>query len=57
MVRATEKAIDVPILRKKIGGTVYIVTGTLSDSARETAVDKMRRIILNEAETLAKASD
>lgn len=57
MVNGAKGTANVPTLQRKIGGTIYIVTGVLSDTARENAVDKMRRIIINEAETLAKASD
>lgn len=36
-----------PTLRQTIKGTEYIVTGKFSPNARETAVEKMRRVILN----------
>jgi len=41
-------------LKKKIGGTTYIVTGHFSENARETATDKVRRIILKESENISK---
>ena len=42
-----------PTFSKIIGGTTYIVTGQLSQTARETAADKIRRMILNEASRLS----
>ena len=41
-----------PTLEKRIGATVYRVTGTFSDTATETAVTKMRRLVLRDAEKL-----
>ena len=35
--------------QRTIGGTTYIVVSEFSSTARETAVEKMRRIILDEA--------
>ena len=43
-----------PTFSKTISGTTYIVTGQLSQTARETAADKIRRMILNEASKLPK---
>lgn len=40
---------DLPILERKIGGTIYIVESAFSTTATESAVEKIRRIILNEA--------
>ncbi len=37
-----------PILRRKVGGTEYIITGRYSPTARETAAAKLRRLILND---------
>lgn len=37
-----------PILRRKVGGTEYIITGSYSPTARETAAAKLRRLILND---------
>ena len=39
-------------LEKRIGATVYRVTGTFSDTATETATAKMRRLVLRDAEKL-----
>lgn len=36
-----------PTLRRKLGGTEYIVTGRHSPTARETATAKLKRLILN----------
>ena len=41
-----------PTLEKRIGATVYRVTGTFSDTATETAATKMRRLVLRDAEKL-----
>lgn len=43
---------DRPILERKIGGTTYIVESTFSKTATKSAVDKIGRIILNEAEKI-----
>lgn len=43
-------------LERKIGGTTYIVTGQFSATARETAVEKIQRIILKESEKLLKSA-
>lgn len=41
-------------LERKIGGTTYIVTGQFSTTARETAIEKIERIILQESEKLSE---
>ena len=43
-------------LEREISGTTYIVTGQFSATARETAVEKMQRIILKEFERLSKSA-
>lgn len=43
-----------PTLEKKIGGTTYKVTSVYSKKATETAVEKMRRLILKDAEIVLK---
>ncbi|MCI8657487.1 MAG: hypothetical protein HFF72_08625 [Oscillospiraceae bacterium] len=43
-------------LEREISGTTYIVTGQFSATARETAVEKMQRIILKESERLSKSA-
>lgn len=43
-------------LEREISGTTYIVTGHFSPTARETAVEKMQRIILKESEKLYKSA-
>lgn len=46
-----QKETRTPIVTEtKIGATVYRVTGTFSKDAKETAVDKMRRLILRDVE-------
>ena len=39
-----------PTIEKKIGGTTYRITSVYSRNATETAVQKMRRLILKDAE-------
>lgn len=43
-----------PTMEKKIGGTVYKITSVYSKNATETAVQKMRRLILKDAEIVLK---
>ncbi len=43
---------DLPTLERKIGNTVYCVEATLSKTATENPVEKLRRIILKESERL-----
>ena len=43
-----------PTLTRKIGGTTYIVTSVYSKNATETAVQKMRRLILKDADKVLK---
>ena len=38
------------ITKTSIGGTVYIVESMVSDTAKETAYDKLKRMILGELE-------
>lgn len=40
------------MVEKEIGGTVYIVRIQFSDNARETAVEKVKRLILHDIERL-----
>ena len=37
----------VAVTQKSIGGTIYYVESQISDSARETAYDKVKRLILS----------
>ena len=41
----------VAILEKTIGDTTYIVEYAVSDHARETAYDKIKKLILNDTES------
>ena len=43
-----------PTMEKKIGGTTYKVTSVYSQKATETAVEKMRRLILKDAEKVMR---
>lgn len=43
-----------PTLEKKIGRTTYKVTSVYSRNATETAVQKMQRLILKDAEKVLK---
>ena len=45
-----------PTITRKIGGTTYIVTSEYSKNATETAVQKMQRLILKDAEKVLKNS-
>ena len=39
------------ITEKQIGDTIYIVESAISDNAKETVYNKLKRLILNEAES------
>ena len=39
------------ITRKAIGGTVYVVESMVSEAAKETAYDKLKRLILTGAKS------
>lgn len=41
-------------MEKKIGGTIYRITSVYSKNATETAVQKMRRLILKDSEIVLK---
>lgn len=43
-----------PTIERKIGNTIYIVTAQYTTTATETAVKKMRRLILKESEKVLK---
>lgn len=43
-----------PTMEKEIGGTTYKITSVYSKNATETAVEKMRRLILKDAEIVLK---
>ena len=43
-----------PTMERKIGGTIYKVTSVYSRNATETAVQKMRRLILKDADKVLK---
>lgn len=45
-----EKTIS--ITEKAIGGTLYIIESAVSSAAKETAYDKLKRMILNEIKSL-----
>lgn len=51
---AQDSGIPGPTIELKISGTTYIVTSTYSQKATETAVEKMRRLILKDAEKVLK---
>lgn len=50
-----DKGITGPTIERRIGGTTYIVTSTYSPKATETAVEKMRRLLLKDAEIVLKS--
>ena len=43
-------------IQKSIGGTLYIVESVTSDTARETACDKIERLILGSLQTSKKSA-
>lgn len=43
-------------IQKSIGGTLYIVESVTSDTARETACDKIERLILGSLQTGKKSA-
>lgn len=45
------------ITRKTIGGTVYVVESMVSDTARETVYDKIKRLVLTGAKSRENISD
>jgi len=45
------------ITETSIGGTVYIVESLISESAKETAYTKVKRLILSNSKDLIKLSD
>lgn len=45
------------ITETSIGGTVYIVESMVSDTAKETAYTKVKRLILNNSRNLNKLSN
>ena len=49
-----ESDLNGPTITRKIGGTTYIVTSEYSKNATETAVQKMQRLILKDAEKVLK---
>ena len=42
------------VTKKQIGDTIYIVESAVSPAAKETAYDKVKRLILNDTEFLQK---
>ncbi len=42
------------VIKKTIGDTTYIVENVLSERARETAYQKVKRLILNDADSLIR---
>lgn len=44
----------ISVIKKTIGDTVYIIENTISESAKETAYDKVKRLILNDTEIYHK---
>lgn len=43
-----------PTIKKEIGGTTYVITSVYSRKATETAVEKMRRLILKDSKKVLK---
>ena len=42
------------VIKKTIGDTTYIVENVISEHARETAYQKVKRLILNDADSLIR---
>ena len=42
----------ISVTEKAIGDTLYIVESTVSSTAKETAYDKLKRMILNDTKSL-----
>lgn len=42
------------VVEKVIGDTIYIIENAVSDAARETAYEKIRRLILHDTEIYQK---
>lgn len=51
---AMKKKRQTEVLSKCRCDTIYIVEYATSENARETALDKVKKLVLNEAESLAK---
>ena len=43
-----------PVIERKIGSTMYVVSGECSSTAKENPVQKMRKILLNSDKKLKK---
>jgi len=55
-----DEKVNSRITRKSIGGTVYVVESMVSDAAKETAYEKLKRLILTGAksrENISNSSD
>ena len=55
-----DEKVNSRITRKSIGGTVYVVESMVSDTAWETAYEKLKRLILTGAksrENISNSSD
>jgi len=44
----------VAVTRKQIGDTIYIIENVISENAKETAYDKVKRLILNDTDILQR---
>jgi len=42
------------VIERKIGSTLYVVSGECSNTAKENPVQKMRKILLNDVKKLKK---
>ena len=43
-----------PVIKKMVDGTLYIVENAVSQSAKETAYEKVKRLILKDTENYLK---
>lgn len=52
-----DEKVNSRITRKSIGGTVYVMESMVSDTAKETAYDKLKRLILTGAKSRENISE
>ena len=52
-----DEKVNSRITRKSIGGTVYVVESMVSDAAKETAYEKLKRLILTGAKSRENISE
>ena len=53
----TEVKLSADVRKVRIGDTIYIVESTVSENARESATDKVKKLILRDLEGQNKLSN